>query len=93
MKPRILGHTGNATTDRQNREFGRGTHTVTVVVSGQTRSVYKTFPHLLGFSPQSWRVVSGPSGVTEPPDGMRGTRNDATLLFPGNGRWQVEVSA
>lgn len=92
MKPRVLGNTGVPSIDRQNREFARGSHTVTVKISGQTRNVYKTFSHLLGYKPSTWRVVSGPTGVSEPPDGMRATRNDVTLEFAQNGTWQIEVS-
>lgn len=91
MKPRVLGQTGNPTIDRQNRELARGSHTVTVTISGQTRSVYRTFNHLLGFKPSSWIQVSGPSGVTEPPDGIRATRNDVTLQFPQNGVYTVRL--
>lgn len=90
-KPRLVGRTGVAAIDRQSREFGRGGQVVTVTISGQTRPVYKSVSHLLGFVPQSWKQVGGPSGVAEPPDGMRANRNDVTLLFPGNGTWQISL--
>jgi len=89
-------HTGNATTDRQNRELAEAQKTwvESVDVESDT-AIIKTIKHRLGRKPKGWRVArrQPADGVTdsvaEVTDG-KWSRDEVELEFGGSGHWEIE---
>lgn len=92
-----FNRTGNPYLDRNNRDLAQSlvTATVRAVITDAQGEVIKTIPHRLNRKPSYWWVVQA-----KPAPGVLGevkqasnwaSRDSITLIFPGNGEWEIEI--